>query len=133
MSYQLPTTSPTALNKNKELLYFSKVVSACAAGFVSGALGLVHIQGFILMAIVYVIVTLGLYVRIQLLNGHFFDSTSTILLEALLPFIMVFILYIIITNLIVICICLDSCLLTRFHLLIVQHSSYEVYKNCEIK
>ena len=74
---------------NMENIYFTKVVSACSIGVVCGALGLLHVNGLILMAIVYCIVSAGLFVLHLTKLDSQFESRYTPLTDSFFPFVLV--------------------------------------------
>ena len=95
MSEKIDTIAYPMLQQNKNILYASKVITSIGSGIVSGALGLVHYQGIVFMAICYLIITSLLVVKLLPNIKNTFTSLSTVVFEAFFPFIMVCLLFII--------------------------------------
>ena len=89
MSQTIDTTNYVMLQKNKNLLKITKTIAGIGSGIVSGALGLVHYQGFLFMIIMYFIVSAVLYVKLSKNMNDIFTSSNTVWSEALGAFIMV--------------------------------------------
>ncbi|GAB1228143.1 hypothetical protein ENUP19_0378G0023 [Entamoeba nuttalli] len=89
MSNTIPSLSPLLIQKNKDTIYCCKVIAAIGCGIVSGALGLVHIQGFIFMMVMYLLISILLYLRILPSKKDLFEGSYDVLFEAFFPFIMV--------------------------------------------
>ena len=64
-------------------------MTACAAGLVAGAFGLVCLNGFLFAALVYAAVTAALAARVALTPVPVFEGKYDVLTEALTPFLMV--------------------------------------------
>ena len=89
MTERINTIANGMLQKNKDMLYSSKVLTAIGSGIVSGALGFVHYQGFLFMFICYCLITGCLFIRLAPSLETTFTSKGTILTEAWVPFVMV--------------------------------------------
>ncbi|ELP93262.1 hypothetical protein EIN_056370 [Entamoeba invadens IP1] len=91
MPHEVTAISSQIVQKNIDAIQDSKVITACACGIVSGALGLVHIHGFILMAVMYLIISGLLFIRVLPNTKEWFEGSYVVLTEAFFPFIMSFI------------------------------------------
>ena len=81
MSYRIPSFSPQLLQNNKQTITNTKVIISIVSGIVTGALGLIHYQGFIFMFLMYLLISVILYIQLKSKSENYFENSSTILTE----------------------------------------------------